>query len=51
MIKLPKMESIKARVHRVLDGKFKSIIMSRTLMGKDYTSLLIDDGAGTPAPT
>lgn len=48
-IKVPKMEPIEARVHRDLDGKLKSITLSRTVTGKYYASLLIDDGVETPA--
>lgn len=49
-IKVPKMEPIKARIHRDLDGKLKSITLSRTVTGKYYASLLIEDGVETPAP-
>ncbi|ARU55779.1 IS200/IS605 family transposase OrfB [Oleiphilus messinensis] len=49
-IKVPKMEPIKARVHRALEGKLKSITLSRTVTGKYYASLLLDDGVETPAP-
>jgi len=48
-IKVPKMKPIKARIHRELDGKLKSITLSRTVTGKYYASLLIDDGVETPA--
>lgn len=47
-IKVPKMQPIKARVHRKLDGKLKSITLSRTVTGKYYASLLVDDGLETP---
>lgn len=49
-IKVPKLEPIKARVHRALAGKLKSITLSRTLTGKYYASLLFDDGIETPSP-
>ncbi len=49
-IKVPKLEPIKARVHRELTGKLKSITLSRTVTGKYYASLLIEDGVETPAP-
>lgn len=49
-IKVPKMKPIKARVHRELDGKLKSITLSRTVTGKYYASLLVEDGLETPAP-
>ncbi|SEI75967.1 putative transposase [Allopseudospirillum japonicum] len=49
-IKVPKMKPIKARIHRELTGKLKSITLSRTVTGKYYASLLIDNGLDTPAP-
>lgn len=49
-IKVPKMKPIKARVHRELDGKLKSITLSRTVTGKYYASLLIEDGVEAPVP-
>lgn len=48
--KLPKMKPIKARVHRELGGKLKSVTLSRTVTGKYYASLLVEDGLQTPAP-
>lgn len=49
-IKVPKMKPIKARVHRELGGKLKSITLSRTVTGKYYASLLIEDGVEAPVP-
>src|SRR5690554_1643757 len=49
-IKVPKMKPIKARIHRELDGKLKRITLSRTVTGKYYASLLVEDGFETPAP-
>ena len=48
-IKVPKMEPIKARIHRDLPDKLKSITLSRTVTGKYYASLLVEDGVETPA--
>ncbi|WP_455380945.1 RNA-guided endonuclease InsQ/TnpB family protein [Acidihalobacter prosperus] len=48
-IKVPKMKPIKARIHRELDGKLKSITLSRTVTGKYYASLLFEDGVEAPA--
>ena len=48
-IKVPKMKPIKARNHRELAGKLKSITLSRTVTGKYYASLLIEDGVETPS--
>ena len=50
-IKVPKMKPIKARIHRELDGSLKSITLSRTVTGKYYASLLVEDGQEVPAPT
>ncbi|GAB2595230.1 RNA-guided endonuclease TnpB family protein [Nitrincola alkalisediminis] len=50
-IKIPKMSSIKARIHRELNGSIRSITISRTAAGKYYASILTDDGAIAPAPT
>ena len=49
-IKIPKMEPIKARVHRKVQGRLKSITLSRTLTGEYYASLLHEDGAEAAAP-
>lgn len=49
-IKVPKVESIKARVHRRLTGKLKSITLSRTSTGKYYASLLTKDVKAKPMP-
>ena len=47
-IKLPKMGEIKARVHRKLIGKLKSITVSRSCSGKYYAAILIDDESEPP---
>jgi putative transposase len=49
-IKIPKLDRIKARIHRELTGVVKSITLSRTPTGKYYASILTDDGAIAPAP-
>lgn len=49
-IKIPKMEPIKARIHRKVEGRLKSITLSRTVTGEYYASLLHEDGAEAPAP-
>ncbi|WP_245710372.1 RNA-guided endonuclease InsQ/TnpB family protein [Allopseudospirillum japonicum] len=49
-IKVPKMKPIKARVHRALVGKLKSITLSRTATGKYYASLLVEDNVAAPTP-
>lgn len=49
-IKATKLKPIKARIHRELVGKFKSITLERTITCKYYASLLIDDRIATPAP-
>ncbi|HIC1790684.1 TPA: RNA-guided endonuclease InsQ/TnpB family protein [Escherichia coli] len=48
-IKIPKLDSpIKARIHRVISGKVKSITISRSASGKYHASILCDDAL--PAP-
>lgn len=43
-LKLPKLGVIKAKVHRVLEGKLKTVTVSLTPSGKYFASLLFDDG-------
>ena len=49
-IKVPKLGPIRARVHRKVEGKLKSITLTRTVTGKHYASLLFDTGQAAPAP-
>lgn len=49
-IKVPKLGPIKAKVHRPIDGKLKSITLSRTVTGKHYASLLYETEQVAPAP-
>lgn len=49
-IKIPKMGPIKARIHRKVEGRLKSITLSRTVTGEYYASLLHEEGAEAPAP-
>ena len=50
-IKIPKLKTnIKARVHRVLPGKLKSITISRSVTGKHYASILVDTDQVVPEP-
>jgi len=48
-IKIPKLEAIKARVHREISGTVKSITVSLSRTGKFYASILVDDGRASPA--
>ncbi|QTF92457.1 RNA-guided endonuclease TnpB family protein [Halomonas sp. BM-2019] len=50
-IKVPKLGPIKAKVHRQVEGKLKSITLARTVTGKHYASLLFDTNQAAPAPT
>ena len=43
-LKLPKLGVIKAKIHRVFDGKLKTVTVSLTPSGKYFASLLFDDG-------
>ena len=47
-IKVPKCARIKARVHREIAGKIKSITLSRTPSGKYFASILTDDAREQP---
>lgn len=49
-IKIPKLAPIKARVHRQLKGKPKSITLSRTPTGKYYASVLVDTDQAPAQP-
>ena len=49
-IKLPKMQPIKAKLHREITGTVKSITVSFSATGKYYASILVDDGRETPQP-
>jgi putative transposase len=42
-IKIPKCQSIKTKIHRSIEGAIKSITVSRTVTGKYFASILIDD--------
>ncbi|QTF90917.1 RNA-guided endonuclease TnpB family protein [Halomonas sp. BM-2019] len=51
-IKVPKLKQpIRARIHRKVEGKLKSITLSRTVTGEYYASLLHEDGQESLAPT
>lgn len=45
---VPKIGEIKAKIHRELPGKVKSITLSKTPTGKYYASILIEDNTPTP---
>ncbi len=47
-IKLPKIGEVKAKIHRLFDGKLKTVTVSMSKTGKYYTSLLFDDGLPEP---
>lgn len=49
-IKIPKMDPIKARVHREIAGTLKSITITRTVTGQHYASILVDTGESMPEP-
>ncbi|QJR00559.1 IS200/IS605 family element transposase accessory protein TnpB [Halomonas sp. PGE1] len=48
-IKVPKLGPIKARMHRKVEGRLKSITLTRTVTGKHYASLLFDTEQAAPA--
>lgn len=47
-IKLPKIGEVKANLHRVFDGKLKTVTVSMSKTGKYYASLLFEDGQPEP---
>jgi putative transposase len=50
-ILLPKMDQpIRAVIHREVQGKLKSITVTRTPTGKYFAALLFEDGKAKPAP-
>ena len=49
-IKVPKAGPIRAKVHRKVEGKLKSITLTRTVTGKHYASLLFDTEQPVPEP-
>ena len=48
-IKVPKLGPIKARMHRQVEGRQKSITLTRTVTGKHYASLLYETDQVAPA--
>ncbi|MDF0534303.1 RNA-guided endonuclease TnpB family protein [Shewanella sp. A32] len=48
-IKLPKMQPVKANIHREIIGQVKSITVSLSKVGKFYASILVDDGIEMPS--
>lgn len=50
-IKLPKMQPIKAKIHREIVGVVKSITLSLSRTGKFYASILADSELEAPKPT
>ena len=49
-IKVPKLGPIKAKMHRQVEGRLKSITLTRTVTGKHYASLLYETEQVAPAP-
>ncbi|WP_254277608.1 transposase [Halomonas sp. 3H] len=49
-IKVPKLGPIRARMHRKVEGRLKSITLTRTASGKHYASLLFDTEQAAPEP-
>ncbi|KPD20460.1 RNA-guided endonuclease InsQ/TnpB family protein [Idiomarina abyssalis] len=47
-VKIPKLGPIKAKLHREIKGKVKSITISCNASGKFFASILSDDNQGTP---
>lgn len=50
-IVLPKIGHVKAKIHRNIVGKIKTVTVSRTKSGKYYASILTDDNIDLPEPS
>ncbi|MGL4826748.1 MAG: RNA-guided endonuclease TnpB family protein [Vibrionaceae bacterium] len=48
-VKLPKIQPVKANIHREITGTVKSITVSLSKTGKFYASILVDDGVEAPS--
>jgi putative transposase len=48
-VKLPKIGVVKAKLHRVFEGKLKTATISKSRTGKYYISILVDNGKELPA--
>lgn len=47
-VKIPKLGKIKARISRTVEGRVKTITISKTTTGKYYASVLVEDGVELP---
>ncbi|WP_414622638.1 RNA-guided endonuclease InsQ/TnpB family protein [Calothrix sp. CCY 0018] len=50
-IKLPKIGEVAARLHRIFEGKLKTVTVSMSCTGKYYAALLFDDGQPDATPS
>ena len=50
-IYLPKIGTIKANLHRLFDGKLKTVTVTKTKTGKYYTFLLFENDAPEKSPS
>ena len=48
-VKLPKMQPVRANIHREITGAVKSVTVSLSKTGKFYASILVDDGVEAPS--
>ncbi len=49
-LSFPKIGEVKANLHRVFDGKLKTVTITKTKTNKYYASLLFDNGVDEPKP-
>ena len=47
-VQIPKVGKLKARISRVIEGKVKTITISRNATGKYFASVLVEDGTEVP---
>ena len=51
VVKLPKIGEVKAVIHRPIEGKVKTVTVSRNCSGQYYASVLFEDGKEKPHPS
>ena len=47
---LPKVGTVRAVLHRAIEGRIKTVTVSRSPTGRHYASILVDDGRDLPEP-
>ena len=50
-IRFPKLKGIRACLHRTFEGKIKTVTLKRSVTGKYFASILVEDGLEVPTKT